>query len=73
MKNTVIKSFLIILILLLIPWSAYPQTVKQGPRLVLKEREFDFGKVKEGSRLSHDFSIQNQGDETLEIKKVSPG
>ncbi|MFC1868766.1 OS_HP3 family (seleno)protein, partial [Thermodesulfobacteriota bacterium] len=72
-KNTVIKPFLVILILLVIPWSVYPQTSKQVPRLILKELEFDFGNVKEGSRISHDFTVINQGEAVLEIREVSPG
>lgn len=71
MNNIAIKSFLIILIFLLIPCSAYPQNINQGS-LVLKEWEFDFGKIQEGSSISHDFIVLNQGDEIIEIQKVAP-
>jgi len=73
MKNAVIKLFLAIIILLATSWYAYPQDIKQGPLMVLQEGEFDFGQVKEGSSITHDFIVTNLGDETLEIKKVSPG
>ncbi|UCF82545.1 MAG: DUF1573 domain-containing protein [Desulfobacteraceae bacterium] len=73
MKNPVATGCLILFILLFMPWSAYPQAATQGPRLVLQEREFDFGKVKEGSRITHEFTVQNKGSAPLEIKKVSPG
>ncbi len=73
MKNSANTGCLLIFILLITPWSVYPQTGKQGPRLTLKEREFDFGYVKEGSRITHSFTVLNRGNETLEIKKVSPG
>jgi hypothetical protein len=46
--------------------------VKEGPHLILQEQEFDFGKVREGSRITHIFTVLNQGDGTLEIRKISP-
>ena len=73
MKNSVATGCMILFILLFMPWSAYPQAAEQGPHLVLQEKEFDFGKVKEGSRITHAFTVQNKGNATLEIKKVSPG
>jgi len=73
MKNSVATGCLLIFILLIIPWSVYPQTDKQETRLTLKEWEFDFGKVKEGSRITHSFTVLNRGNETQEIKKISPG
>jgi hypothetical protein len=45
----------------------------KGPQMVLKERVFDFGQVKEGELLVHDFVVLNEGDETLEIRDVKPG
>ena len=45
----------------------------QGPKMVLEELKFDFGEVKEGKTVSHAFSVFNQGDQTLEIRKVKPG
>jgi hypothetical protein len=44
-----------------------------GPKMVLKEQEFDFKEVKEGEIIKHTFQVLNEGDERLEIKKVSPG
>ena len=41
--------------------------------MVLKEREFDFGEVKEGEVIEHSFSVFNQGDAPLEIVRVKPG
>ena len=43
-----------------------------GPKMVLKERDFDFGEVKQGEVITHTFEVLNQGDEMLKIKKVSP-
>ena len=44
-----------------------------GPKMVLKEREFDCGEVTEGKVIEHTFSVLNQGDEPLEIVRVKPG
>ncbi len=46
---------------------------KQGPKMVPKELEVDFGEVKEGEVIEHTFSVLNQGDEPLEIVEVRPG
>jgi hypothetical protein len=45
----------------------------QGPKMILEEPEFDFGVVKEGEVVSHAFRVLNQGDQSLEIRKVKPG
>ena len=45
----------------------------QGPRIVLKERAFDFKEVKEGEVIEHTFKVLNKGDQTLKIVKVRPG
>jgi len=74
MKNSVtLTAWLLIVILLMFPCTAFSQDTPEIPKLALKEREFDFGKVKEGSRITHEFIIQNKGTAPLEIKKVSPG
>jgi hypothetical protein len=41
------------------------------PRIKFKELVRDFGKVKQGEILSHEFVFTNEGDATLVIKKVS--
>ena len=43
------------------------------PKMVLKERTFDFKQVNEGETLKHTFQVLNQGDEPLEIINVKPG
>jgi hypothetical protein len=58
---------------LFIPGAAYSQGEAKDPLLVLNEEIFDFGTVKEGDRLSHDFIVRNDGEVPLEIHKVSPG
>ncbi len=46
---------------------------RQGPKMVVREREVDFGEVKEGDIIEHTFSVFNQGDAPLEIVRVTPG
>lgn len=43
-----------------------------APKLVIEEREYDFGKVKEGEEVSHTFKIKNEGVAELIIHNVSP-
>ena len=45
----------------------------RGPKMVLKERVFDFKEVKKGEIIRHTFQVLNEGDQTLEIKNVKPG
>ncbi len=41
------------------------------PKIKFKETTWDFGKVKQGEVVSHEFAFANEGDETLIIQKVS--
>ena len=47
------------------------ETVK-GPKMVLREKTFDFKEVDEGEVVEHSFEVVNEGDAPLEIKKVQP-
>ncbi len=40
--------------------------------MVISETKFDFGEVDEGSVVSHDFIVKNNGGVDLRIVKVSP-
>jgi len=73
MKKYLATAYLLIVILLIFPGPAFSQDTQGIPTLVLKEREFDFGMVKEESRITHAFTFYNKGSAPLEIKKVSPG
>ncbi len=73
MRNLVAACCLLVSASLIIPCLAYSQDKTEGPILAMEEREFDFGKVKEGSRVSHEFRVMNEGDSVLEIEKVQPG
>lgn len=41
------------------------------PRISFKETSWDFGRVKQGQLLSHEFVFKNEGDATLVIQKVT--
>ncbi|MFH1123607.1 MAG: hypothetical protein V1758_08085 [Pseudomonadota bacterium] len=43
-----------------------------GPKMVVNEKNFDFGPVDQWEMVEHAFLIENQGDVTLRIEKVSP-
>lgn len=44
-----------------------------GPKMVIKERFFDFKEAWEGENVEHTFQVENAGDETLKIEDVSTG
>ncbi|MBO0859677.1 MAG: DUF1573 domain-containing protein [Chloracidobacterium sp.] len=48
------------------------KTKPGAPKIALEEREFNFGQVKEGERLSHMFKIKNEGSADLVIQSVAP-
>ena len=58
-----------IFLFLLCPAFVLAQNVK-GPKMVIKERVFDFKGVNEGETIEHTFLILNKGDQPLEIKKI---
>jgi len=58
--------------IILLCFPARGQEVR-GPKLVLEEREFDFGEVKEGKVVEHTFRLFNKGDQPLKIVRVKPG
>ncbi len=73
MKRWVPLCFLWLVWALFIPGAACSQIGGKDPHLFLTEEIFDFGTVKEGDRLSHDFIVRNTGEAPLEIHKVSSG
>lgn len=42
------------------------------PRLVITEPLYDFGTVRQGDKVEHQFEIANQGQKALEIGKIHP-
>ncbi len=65
--------FLVGATLLLLPCGAIGAEQPNGPKMVMKELEYDFKEVKEGDLIEHVFHVLNQGDQVLEIKEVRPG
>ncbi len=59
--------------LLLLPWCVFGAEQPTGPRMVIKELEYNFNAVKEGDLIEHTFQVLNQGDQVLEIREVRPG
>jgi hypothetical protein len=43
-----------------------------GPSILVSEKNYDFGEVDEGAKVTHDFIVENKGTSTLAITKVSP-
>lgn len=54
---------------------AYNVTAEEisGPKMVIKEKVFDFGNVIEGETIEHAFIVANEGNNVLEITRVNPG
>ncbi len=44
----------------------------KAPRLVVETAEHNFGKVKEGVKVSHTFTLKNEGTADLLIEGVAP-
>jgi hypothetical protein len=65
--------FMMGVILLLLPCGAIGAEQPSGPKMVMKELEYDLKTVKEGDVIKHAFQISNQGDQVLEIREVKPG
>ena len=72
MRKHVLMVIILTSLIFIYAYSAYAQTAS-GPKMVLKELEFDCGEVKAGAVIEHTFSVLNQGYETLEIIRVKPG
>ena len=43
-----------------------------GPSILVSEKNYDFGEVDEGTKVTHDFIVENRGTSELAITKVSP-
>lgn len=48
-------------------------TVTAGAPAIILEPDFSFGKVAEGNKVDHTFSVQNRGDTSLFILRVESG
>ncbi len=70
------KRFWLGISLLILCLGAYvPASLAQNaadPRMVLREKSFDFKEVNEGKVLEHAFKVFNEGPGPLQIIKVRP-
>jgi hypothetical protein len=48
------------------------EAVREKAKIYFSEINYDFGKVKEGETLSHNFTFKNLGNEKLVISSVQP-
>ena len=73
MRRRCLVGIICIALLSIYSYPAAAQEARRGPKMVLKERSFDFKEVKEGEIIRHSFQVINHGDETLKIIRVRPG
>lgn len=52
--------------------AAAEELVKDRGKLFIKESSWDFGHVAQSTKVTHEFTLQNIGDDTLFIHKIKP-
>ena len=62
----IIKYFCFLLVLL------FPLSALAQPKIVFEEEVHTFGEVMQGEDIEHTFVFRNEGNEELNIEKVSP-
>ena len=69
------RRFLWVCILLLCSYflAGNPGRCEASPDAHLPETTFNFRSVAEGTKISHDFVVQNKGDSLLIIEKILTG
>lgn len=72
MKKSMLKSALTALFLTLVSTASFAQSENPAPKISLAQTEHEFGKVKEGDKVTHTFKIKNEGTAELVIHNVSP-
>lgn len=50
-----------------------PVISSAGPKVVVPEKSWDFGKVPQHTTIWHPYWLKNTGDDTLKILSVKPG
>ena len=59
------------IIIAAIAWAGLlPAQEAKGPKIVATEVQYDFGKVVQGTLVSHVFQIRNEGSAPLDIERV---
>jgi len=73
MRNMVLTCLVGVVILVSLSGFAADTGQEGKPSLSLSSAEHDFGQVREGNILSHDFKVRNTGKAELQIMEVRPG
>jgi len=74
MTKNILKSFLLLLFLAItLHWRSqvYPAQSGDGPIIHIDQTNHIFSTVFEGEKLSHTFTVFNQGTANLDIKRVT--
>jgi hypothetical protein len=73
-KGRGMKKILIAVVLVIMATfgGLLPAQEIKGPKIVAKEINHDFGKVVQGTQISHVFEISNAGTEPLIIERLQP-
>ena len=65
------RNFLLVAIVLFLTFNSIEaQFIKEGPQMNITETTYDFGTVKQNTRISRSFKFINDGTEPLIIKQV---
>ena len=72
-KEVILFSIVFALIIPLLSFSNCWAEERIGPKMVVEEKLFDAGEVKDGTTIEHTFKIRNTGDTLLILEKVVPG
>lgn len=73
MKLKTISVFLLSLLLTLSAAVCFGTQDQPGPSAFFPETTFEFTPVLDGSKVVHEFVIQNKGTETLKVERVKTG
>ncbi len=69
MKAIAIKG--IVLFFLLLAGTASAQELN-GPRIEVKQEQYDMGSIEQGKQATHVFEVRNAGTEPLMIERLQP-
>lgn len=72
MRVHFLKTICLIFLVFALVVAVHAEVAVSGPQIIIDERTFDFGAIKEGVSIEHSFKVLNKGDQVLEIEKVKP-
>jgi len=71
MKIKLLFNFLAGFLILILAGFSYLMAQSGSPQVVFKEKEWNFGKIKQGEVVSHEFIFHNEGTAPLKIIRVT--